>query len=189
MAARAGARLRELAAIYAEIRSHTAPPDPDGPDPHLDRGLSLDMTIDGAGLLRGDLTPECAAMVTAVLEALSAPQPGDLRTRPQRYHDALKEAMQRLLAANLVPARAGQPTKALVHIGFPDLIAMDKDSVLQRTWIEAYRARWAAHRAAASVGPSDGGAWLEGDAARAVACDAMIIPWWSATWTPEPSSS
>ncbi len=176
MAARAGARLRELAAIYAEIRSHTAPPDPDGPDPHLDRGLSLDMTIDGAGLLRGDLTPECAAMVTAVLDALSAPQPGDLRTGPERYHDALKEAMKRLLAANLVPARAGQPTRALVHIGFPDLVQLDKDSVLQDTWIAAYRARWAAQRAAAAVGPGDGGAWLDGDAARKVACDAMIIP-------------
>ncbi len=175
-AARAGARLRELAAIYAEIRSHTAPPDPDGPDPHLDRALSLDLTLDGAGLLRGDLTPECAAMVTAVLDALSAPQAGDLRTRPERYHDALKEAMRRLLAANLVPARAGQPTKALVHIGLPDLLAMDTDSVLQDTWIAAYRARWAAHRAAASVTPGDGGAWLDGDAARAVACDAMIIP-------------
>jgi hypothetical protein len=176
MAARAGARLQELAAIFAEIRCRTAPPDPDGPDPHLDRGLSLDLTIDGAGLLRGELTPECAAMVTAVLDALSAPQPGDLRTRPERYHDAMKEAMRRLLAANLVPARAGQPTRALVHIGFPDLIALDTDSVLQDTWIAAYRARWAAARAAASVGPSDGGAWLEGDAARAVACDAMIVP-------------
>ena len=31
-------------------------------------------------------------------------------------------------------------------------------------------------RAAASAGPSDGGAWLTGDAARAVACDAMIVP-------------
>ncbi len=175
-AALAGARLRELAAIYAEIRSHTAPPDPDGPDPHLDRSLSLDLTLDGAGLLRGDLSPECAAMVTAVLDALSAPAPGDLRTRPERYHDALKEAMRRLLAANLVPARAGQPTRALVHIGLPDLLAMDQDSVLQDTWIAAYRARWAAHRAAASVGPGDGGAWLDGDAARKVACDAMIIP-------------
>jgi hypothetical protein len=111
-----------------------------------------------------------------VLDALSAPQPGDLRTRPERYHDAMREAMRRLLAANLVPARAGQPTRALVHIGFPDLIAMDTDSVLQDTWIAAYRARWAAARAAASVGPSDGGAWLDGDAARAVACDAMIVP-------------
>jgi hypothetical protein len=53
---------------------------------------------------------------------------------------------------------------------------MDQDSVLQDTWIAGYRARWAARRAAASAGPSDGGAWLTGQAARAVACDAMIIP-------------
>jgi len=54
--------------------------------------MSFDTTIDGAGLLRGDLTPECAAMVRAVLDALSAPDGGgDLRTRPQRYHDALAE--------------------------------------------------------------------------------------------------
>ena len=39
-----------------------------------------------------------------------------------------------------------------------------------------YRARWAAHRAAASVATGDGGAWLEGDKARAIACDAMTIP-------------
>jgi hypothetical protein len=176
-AALAGAGLRELAAICAEIRYRTAPPDPDdGPHPDLDRGLSLETTMDGAGVLRGDLTPQCAAMVAAVLDALATPQPGDLRTQPQRYHDALEEAMKRLLASNLLPARAGQPTKALVHIVFADLCQMDRDSVLQDKWIEEYRARWAAHRAAASVTPGDGGAWLEGDAARKMACDAMIIP-------------
>ncbi len=63
-----------------------------------------------------------------------------------------------------------------MHIGFADLLQMDQDSALQDKWIEQYRARWAAHRAAASVGPGDGGAWLEGDAARRVACDAMVIP-------------
>ena len=95
-AAEAGAGLRELAAICAEIRYRTAPPDPDQ-DPRLDRALFLDTTIDGAGVLRGDLTPECAAMVPAVLDALSAPDGGgDLRTRPQRYHDALGEAMRPL---------------------------------------------------------------------------------------------
>ncbi len=177
-ASSAGAGLRELAAICAEIRYRTAPPDPDdGPDPDLDRGLSLDTTFEGAGLLRGDLTPECAAMVAAVLDALATPQPGgDLRTRPQRYHDALEEAMRRLLASNLLPARAGQPARALVHIGFADLCQLDTDSALQAKWIAEYRARWAAQRAAASVTPGDGGAWLEGDAARRVACDAMIIP-------------
>ena len=72
-AARAGADLRALAQICAEIRSRTVPPDPDGRDPALDRALFLDTTLDGAGLIRGDLTPECAAMVQAVLDALAAP--------------------------------------------------------------------------------------------------------------------
>ena len=79
-AAHAGADLRALAQICAEIRSRTVPPDPDGNDPALDRALFLDTTLDGAGVLRGDLTPECAALVRAVLDALSAPAgAGDLR--------------------------------------------------------------------------------------------------------------
>jgi hypothetical protein len=176
-AARAGVDLRGLAAICAEIRARTAEPDPDGRDPGLDRALSLDTTFDGAGVIRGDLTPECAAMVQAVLDALSAPQGGgDLRTRPQRYHDALAEAMKRLLASDLLPRRAGQPVKALVHIYFAELRERDQDGIVQDKWITEYRARWAAHRAAASVSTGDGGAWLEGDAAREIAVDAMIIP-------------
>ena len=176
-AAGAGADLRALAQICAEIRSRTVPPDPDGNDPDLDRALFLDTTLDGAGVLRGDVTPECAAMVQAVLDALSAPAgAGDLRTRPQRYHDALAEAMKRLLASGLLPQRAGQPVKALVHVSFADLCDIDVDSKLQEAWIAGYRARWAAQRAAASVSTGDGGAWLEGDAARRVACDAMLVP-------------
>ena len=177
-AARAGADLRSLAAICAEIRARTARPDPDDDDdPRLDRGLSLDTTFDGAGVIHGDLTPGCAAMVQAVLDALSAPAGGgDLRTRPQRYHDALAEAMRRLLASDLLPQRAVQPVKALVHVSFADLCALDENSGIQDQWITEYRARWAAHRAAASVSTGDGGAWLDGDAARKVACDAMIIP-------------
>ena len=116
-------------------------------------------------------------MVTAVLDALSAPQgAGDLRTHPQRYHDALAEAMKRLLASNLLPRRAGQSVKALVHIYFAELRELDHDSALQDKWIEEYRARWAAQRAAASVSPGDGGAWLGGDAARAIICDAITVP-------------
>jgi hypothetical protein len=68
-AARAGADLRSLAAICAEIRARTAQPDPGNNNDHLDRGVSLDTTLDGAGVVHGDLTPECAAMVQAV-EAL-----------------------------------------------------------------------------------------------------------------------
>ena len=175
-AAEAGADLRALAAIYGEILSRTAPPDPDDPG-GPDRGVSLETTMDGAGVLRGELSPQCAAMVGAVLDALSAPEPGgECRTHRERYHDGLAEAMRRLLASDLLPKRAGQPLKALGHIHFTELCALDAGSVLQDRWIGDYRARWAARRAAASVSPGDGGAWLEGDQARRFACDAMIIP-------------
>jgi hypothetical protein len=175
-ACEAGADLPALARICAEIRNRMATPDP-GKDPDAGYGVSLETTLDGAGVLRGDLTPQCAALVQSVLDALSAPDGGqDLRTKPERYHDALAEAMKRLLASDLLPRRAGQPVKALVHIYFAELREMDPDSVLQDKWIAEYRAQWAAHRAAASVRPGDGGAWLEGDAARAIACDAMLVP-------------
>jgi Domain of unknown function (DUF222) len=176
-AAGAGADMRTLAAICAEIRAKVAPPDPDDPDPGPDRGLSLETTMDGAGVLRGELTPECAAMVQAVLDALSAPQPaGESRTYRERYHDALAEAMRRLLSSDLLPKRAGQPVRALVHIYFSELIKLDPKSAFQEKWIGNYRAQWAGQRAAAAVSIGDGGAWLEGDPARKVACDAMIVP-------------
>jgi hypothetical protein len=99
------------------------------------------------------------------------------------------QRMKRLLASNLLPQRAGQPVKALVHMSFADLCDLDADSKLQDAWIAGYRTRWAARRAAASVRTGDGGAWLEGDAARAIAADAMIIPvvtgeWTRARWRP-----
>ena len=57
--------------------------------------MRLATTFQGAGVMAGDLTPECAAVVGAVLEALSAPAGAeDTRTQEQRYHDALQEAMR-----------------------------------------------------------------------------------------------
>ena len=48
-------------------------------------------------MLAGDLTPECAAVVTTVLDALSAPAGAeDTRSQAQRCHDALQEAVRRL---------------------------------------------------------------------------------------------
>jgi hypothetical protein len=84
--------------------------------------------------------------------------------------------MRRLLASDLLPKRAGQPVKALVHVAFPHLTELDTNSALQAKWIADYQAAWAAQRAAASVSTGDGGAWLEGPDARRVACDAIIIP-------------
>jgi hypothetical protein len=175
-AAKAGADLRDLAGLAAEILARSGPEDsPD--DKFGDRCVKLESTFGGAGVLSGDLTPECTAVVTAVLDALSAPVGAeDTRTYAQRYHDALQEAMRRLVAAGLLPERAGQPVKVLAHISLADLMVLDGSSALQEEWTARARAAWAAHRAAASVGGSDGGAWLDGDAAAAMACDAAMTP-------------
>jgi hypothetical protein len=84
--------------------------------------------------------------------------------------------MRRLTAANLVPERAGQPVKAWVHISLADLLRLQGSSALQQEWTEQVRARWAARRAHASETGANDGAWLDGDAAAAITCDAAMAP-------------
>ena len=178
-AARAGMDVRDLAGLAGEIYARSLPADPgkDRDQAFGDRSVKLETTFDGAGVLAGDLTPECASVVGAVLDALSAPAGAeDTRSQAQRYHDGLHEAMQRLVTAGLLPERAGQPVKALVHISLADLMVLDGSSALQEEWTSRVRALWAGHRAGASAGGSDGGAWLDGDAATAMACDAATTP-------------
>ena len=174
-----GLGLADLAALFAEmyVRARGDLPDRDPGREFADREVKLATTIGGAGVIHGDLTGECAAAVAAVLDALSAPAgKEDDRTKGQRYHDALAEAMRRLAAAGLLPERAGQPVKAWAHISLADLILLDADSALQQEWTGQVRARWAARRAhAAEAGASDG-AWLDGDAAAAIACDTAMAP-------------
>ena len=178
-AAKAGMDLRDLAGLAAEMyeRSRQDLPDEDPAQGFEDRAVPLETTFQGAGVLNGDLTPECAAVVGAVLDALSAPAGAeDTRSHSQRYHDALQEAMRRLLAAELLPERAGQPVKALVHMSLADLMLLDGSSALMDEWTAEVRAQWAAARAAASESGSDGGAWLDGETAVAFTCDALTIP-------------
>jgi hypothetical protein len=177
-AARAGARQDDLAGLAAEIYARSLPEDDNQQEPAFeDRQVRVETTFAGAGVIAGDLTPECAAVVTAVLDALSAPVGAeDTRTREQRYHDALENAMRRLVASGLLPERAGQPVKAWAHVSLAELRALDDGSVLQDQWIGEMTIRWAVHRAAASQTGSDGAAWLDGTSAGAVACDATLIP-------------
>src|SRR2546425_12862561 len=68
------------------------------------------------------------------------------------------------------------PYTTLFRSSLADLLLLDADSALQQEWTERVRARWAARRAhAAETGASDG-AWLDGDAAKAIACDAAMAP-------------
>jgi len=206
-AAVAGLGLRDLAVLASEILARCWQPDrqdlppepppgpasgdqpggapggdglPDGGRDEVfeDRALRLLVTFQGAGVLHGDLTPECAEIVNTVLDALAAPAgPEDTRDQGQRYHDALQEAMTRLIASGLLPERAGQPVKAWVNISLADLMLLDGSSGLLAEWTARLRARQAAHRAASAGGGGDtGGAWLDGDAAEAITCDAFLAP-------------
>jgi hypothetical protein len=178
-AAAGGLGLEELAALFAEMyeRARGDLPDEDPDRDFADRGVKLATTFGGAGLLYGDLTRECAEVVGRVLDALGGKAgKDDDRSKEERYHDALQEAMRRLVSANLVPERAGQPVKAWVHIALADLLLLDGDSALQEQWTAQVRERWAAHRARASETGASDGAWLDGDAAEAIACDAAMAP-------------
>jgi hypothetical protein len=190
-AAAAGLELEDLAALAAEMyeKSRQRKPgssgDGDGgdgeggnPDGGFDdRAVKLATTFGGAGVIHGDLTPECAEFVQTVLDALSAPAGADDgRTQEQRYHDALQEAMRRLLAAGLLPERSGQPVRVWAHISLADLMLIKGSSALLEEWTSGLRARWAGHRAAAAEAGGHQGLWLDGDAAEAIACDAVVTP-------------
>jgi hypothetical protein len=113
-AAAGGAALEDLRFLATQIWEtyRSGQPDPGGDPSFEDRDLRLETTIGGAGRLAGDLTPECAAAVQAVLDALGKHRgPGELRSQGQRWHDALAGAAQMLIAAGMCPGRAGQPTR------------------------------------------------------------------------------
>src|SRR5262245_6056062 len=122
-AAAAGADLAALAELAEEIRARTASPDADPGDGFAHRGLRLDTTLGGAGRLNGDLSARCAAALRAVLDSLGKRHgPEDVRTVPQRDHDALEEACRRLLAAGCLPDRAGQPVQLQLHLTLDQLL-------------------------------------------------------------------
>ena len=92
-----------------------------------DDGFDRPAGVAGADVRRpgtpeGDLTPACTAALSAVLEALGK-RAGrrTLRAVGQRRHDALEEACRRLLAAGLLPGRAGQPAQIQLHLTLDQL--------------------------------------------------------------------
>ena len=110
-----------------------------------------------------------------MLDALGAPAgKEDDRSREERYHDALQEAMRRLVAANCCRSGPGSRSKP-GRYSLADLMLLDGGSALQTM-----------DRAGAGAvgGPPGvrvryrqrGRRWLEGDAAEAITCDAAMAP-------------
>ncbi|HUZ24263.1 MAG TPA: DUF222 domain-containing protein [Streptosporangiaceae bacterium] len=173
-AAAGGADLADLAALAAEMRQRSAQPDTEDKDGFTDRGVRLDLTYENAGKLSGDLTPECAAALAAVLESLGKKAgPEDDRTKQQRDHDALEEGCRRLVAAGCLPDRAGQPTQIQLHLTLDQLRSLDGAADAGHGSAAEAERVWAAGRAAGDGEPG----WVSGRAAaEAYACDAQITP-------------
>jgi Domain of unknown function (DUF222)/HNH endonuclease len=166
-AAAGGADLAGLAGLAEEMFRRTAPPDPDDDDRGFtDRSLRLDLHYQGAGKLTGDLTPECSAALTAVLESLGRKAgPEDDRTREQRDHDALEEALRRVTGAGGLPDVAGQPSLVQLHVTLDQLRSLPGAADAEAAWL--------AGRAAADGQPG----WASSRAAaEAYTCDARIVP-------------
>jgi hypothetical protein len=172
-AAAAGASLDDLATIAACAieKWRQQQPDPDNPDDDFeDRYVQVGTTFGGAAVIRGNLTPECATAVRAVLEALGKKAgPEDDRTEEKRFHDALQLACELLLRARLVPDRAGADTQVIVHIPLSQLRQMPGAEDIEDTWIRA------------RLGENG---YLTGKDAEVAACDAQTIPVVTGTMDP-----
>jgi Domain of unknown function (DUF222)/HNH endonuclease len=170
-AAAGGVPLEDLAALARSIwetwkAQHPDPDDGNGDgrdeDGFGDRSLRLGVTFGGAGKLAGDLAAGCAAKLQAIFDALGKHLgPDDLRTTDQRQHDALDEALSRLIKSGLLPQAAGTDTLAQVLIPFAALRGMPGASALEEQWM------------ADNAGQPG---WLTGIGAEAAACDATIAP-------------
>src|SRR5580704_5209277 len=162
-AARSGASLDDLRTIagVALERWRASRPDADD-DGFDDRYVQAGTTFGGAGVIRGNLTPECAAAVQAVLEALGKKAgAADTRTEGQRFHDALQAGCELLIGAKMVPDRAGADTLVAVHIPFPQLRQHPDAPAAEEVWLRG---------AAGEPG------YLTGKDAEAAACDAVGVP-------------
>jgi hypothetical protein len=162
-AAQAGASrddLRMIAAVALEKwRASRPDADDDGFD---DRYVQVGTTFGGAGVIRGNLTPECAAAVQAVLEALGKKAGAeDTRTEGQRFHDALQQGCELLIGAKMVPDRAGADTHVAVHIPFPELRQRPGAPEAEEVWLR---------------GKAGEPGYLTGTDAEAAACDAVAEP-------------
>ncbi len=135
-AAAGGAELADLAGLAEEMHRQCAQPDGDGDDDGFrSRSLRLTSYFRGEGQLTGNLTPECTAAVRAVLDALGAKAGReDTRTQAERDHDALAEAMRRLVAAGCLPDRGGQPTVIQLHMSLDQLLGLPGADQVTAEW-------------------------------------------------------
>jgi hypothetical protein len=117
------------------------------------RRLHISPLLDGMEAIDGVLDAEGAAMLKSALDPLAKPQPGDTRTRSQRYADAAVELARRELDRGDLPMSGGERPHMGVMVPLATLEA--------RAGAPAAELEWS-------------GQPISGEAARRLACDARI---------------
>ncbi len=111
----------------------------DGDDRFAQRRLVLQPHFEGNARLDGDLTPEAAAALQAVLDTLGKRTgPEDIRTRAQRDHDAFEEVCRRAIASGDLPDRAGQPVQIQLSMSLSQLAGQPEADQEVAAWISAH---------------------------------------------------
>jgi hypothetical protein len=116
------------------------------------RALYLTRVEDGRIRLTGWLDSEAAAVVTAALDPLCRPVPGDDRTPTQRRADALAEVCGLALRTTALPDNGGDRPQIVITVPYEPL------------------------RARLGAGMLDTGAQVPATQVRRLACDAQLIP-------------
>lgn len=99
--------------------------DPDGIEPRerdneRRRAFGLRKNADGSSTPSGHLIAELTATLETIFDSLAAPVPAeqglpDDRSPGQRRHDALTDALQRVLRSGTLPAAGGSPVTILAR--------------------------------------------------------------------------
>jgi hypothetical protein len=135
LTAAGGLGLRDLGDLAEELYKRCARPDADGDDGFAGRSVRLATTFGGAGKLDGNLSPQCAAALQAVLDALGKRRgPEDLRTKGQRLHDALEDGCRRMIGSACLPERAGQATQIVLHLDLDRLRGLPGAPEAEAAW-------------------------------------------------------
>ncbi|GAA2109500.1 HNH endonuclease signature motif containing protein [Actinomadura alba] len=148
-AASSGAELDDLVEIHNAALRRLRPNGLEDEEARRDaeRNLTLSKTLGGVGRLNGDLTAEGTALTETVIEALAVKQgPEDTRTKTQRRHDALVEAMRRLAASNLLPERGGSKPQVKVGMDLATLRNLPGSRQAEQEWVERTAANLARRR-------------------------------------------
>jgi len=112
-AAAAGLPLEDIARLAQEMYERSSS-QPDDDQPFRDRQVRLETTFGGAGKLTGDLSPQCAAIM-------------------RKIPDAIQGALRRLIKSGRLPGSAGTDTRAMVVMPLSQLRQMPGASAGQLT--------------------------------------------------------